>query len=35
MKRRVLAMFLALVMVLSMLPVQAFADETEPMEPVV
>ena len=35
MKRRVLAMFLALVMVLSMFPVQAFADETEPMEPVV
>lgn len=28
-------MFLALVMVLCMFPVQAFADETEPMEPVV
>ena len=32
MKRRILAMFLAFVMVLGLLPVQAFADETEPIE---
>ena len=32
MKRRILAMFLAFVMVLGILPVQTFADETEPIE---